>query len=248
MKQFFTSLFAEEKEPETTQPSVSIALSPNTTSYEVGSTCTPKYKVTFEPGSYTFGPETEVRASVVVTDTDSNSSTQMTDTFTAFTVKDDTNYRISAVTTHGDGTIPVTNLGNFYEEGQIKSATLETVYTSYIKGYRNCFYGTLSEKEDLTSDIIRGLSKTNKAVTTGTAITIPIPVGAKRVILAYPSAIADLTSVKDVNGINAEIVSSFECILLEVEGANDYDAIEYKVYVLDYANGADEANTYKVTI
>lgn len=248
MKEFFATLFAEERDPETTQPTVSIALSPNITSYEVGSICTPKYKVAFEPGSYTFGPETEVVASVVVTDTNANSSTNMIDTFAAFTVEDDTEYRISAVTTHGDGTIPVTNLGNFYEDGQIKSGTLDIVHTSYVRGYRNCFYGTLPEKEELTSDIIRGLSKTNQAVTTGTAITISIPVGAKRIVLAYPSSVADLTSVKDVNGINAEIVSSFECITLEVEGANDYDAIEYKVYILDYANGADEANIYKVTI
>lgn len=248
MKEFFASIFAEEKEPETIDPTVSIMLSPNTTSYEVGFTCTPKYKITFEPGSYTYGPETGVSATYVVTDTEGHNSTNLIDTFDSFVVTDETAYRISAVTTHTDGSIPVTNLGKLYNAGQIKGATLDTVYTSYVKGYRNCFYGTLPEKDELTSDIIRGLTKTNRAVTTGSTLTISIPVGAKRIVLAYPSTIADLTSVKDVNGINAEIVTSFECITLDVEGADGYDAIEYKVYILDYANGADETNTYKVTI
>ena len=36
--------------------------------------------------------------------------------------------------------------------------------------------------------------------------------------------------------------------ILGTEGANGYQAIDYKVYVMDMANANDTANTYKVTI
>ena len=79
-------------------------------------------------------------------------------------------------------------------------------------------------------------------------MSISIPVGAMRIVFAYPSTVRDVSSVKDVNGMNAEIATSFVQSTLQVKGNNDYDAIDYKVYVLDYAEGATETNTYKVTI
>ena len=69
-----------------------------------------------------------------------------------------------------------------------------------------------------------------------------------RVVIAYPARLRDLTSVKDVNALNADIVSSFKKELINVEGFNGYDAISYKVYTLDYAFGASTTNTYKVVI
>ena len=74
-----------------------------------------------------------------------------------------------------------------------------------------------------------------------------IPVGAKCAIIAYPATLTDLDSVKDDNGLSAEIVSSFKKSTLDVEGANDYDAISYKVYRFDFgANGT--LNKFIVTI
>ena len=35
---------------------------------------------------------------------------------------------------------------------------------------------------------------------------------------------------------------------VQVEGAEGYTAVDYKVYICDYANAATAANTYKVTI
>ena len=54
--------------------------------------------------------------------------------------------------------------------------------------------------------------------------------------------------MQDVNGMNAEIKSAFTKSVVSVEGANGYDAIDYKVYVMDMAKANDAANTYKVTI
>lgn len=67
-------------------------------------------------------------------------------------------------------------------------------------------------------------------------------------ILANPATLRDVNSVLDVNGLNAEIKSGFTKSVVSVEGAAGYQAIDYKVYVLDYANANDAANTYKVTI
>lgn len=56
------------------------------------------------------------------------------------------------------------------------------------------------------------------------------------------------SSVQDVNGMNAEVKTAFTKTVVSVEGANGYQAIDYKVYVMDMANANDTANTYKVTI
>ena len=96
---------------------------------------------------------------------------------------------------------------------------------------------------------MRGLAtKSNKALANGNSINLTIPVGAKRVMFAYPATLRDVSSVLDVNGLNAEIKSGFTKSVVSVEGAAGYQAIDYKVYVLDYANANDAANTYKVTI
>ena len=69
-----------------------------------------------------------------------------------------------------------------------------------------------------------------------------------RVIIAYPATLQDVTSIKDVNGMNAEIKSGFTKSTVSVEGANGYTAKDYKVYIMDYAKANDKANTYAVTI
>lgn len=65
---------------------------------------------------------------------------------------------------------------------------------------------------------------------------------------AYPATLRDVSSVQDVNGMNAEVKTAFTKTVVSVEGANGYQAIDYKVYVFDMANANDTANTYKVTI
>ena len=90
--------------------------------------------------------------------------------------------------------------------------------------------------------------KSNRALANGNSFSITIPVNATRVIFAYPATLRDVTSVKDVNGLNAEIKSAFTKSTVSVEGANGYTAINYKVYTTDYAQPNDKANTYTVTI
>ena len=88
----------------------------------------------------------------------------------------------------------------------------------------------------------------NSFATNGSTFGITIPVGAMRVVFAYPETLRDVSSVKDVNGLNAEISGAFTKSTLSVEGLNNFQGINYKVYVTDFAEAVATANTYKVTI
>lgn len=249
IKEVFDMLFASEKNPAITQPSVAVACS-QMGNYEVGTTVTPQYSVTLNPGNYQYGPATGITAtSYEVTDTKSGSADTASGSFSAFTVADGENYSISATVTYGDGAIPKTNLNNDYAAGQIKAGS-KSGTKGTITGHRKTFYGTTTDKgAATTSAIIRGLSgKSNAALSNGSKFNVSVPVGALRVIIAYPATLRDVSSIADVNGMNAEIKSSFVKSTVEVEGANAYQAIEYKVFTLDFANANDTANTYAVTI
>lgn len=248
LKQVFDTIFVKEKNPTITQPSVGVTLG-NSGAKEVGTKIIPSYTTSFNGGKYEFGPATGCNPTSWSV-TDSNGSTPLTTAtgkFAEITVADDTNYKVNATVNYSEGAIPVTNVGNEYAVGKIVAGS-KSATSSAITGYRNSFYGTLTEKGELTSDIIRSLSKSNKALTNGSTFDITIPVGAMRVVFVYPATLRDVTSVKDVNGLNAEMSSAFRKSTLSVEGLNNFQGIDYKVYVTDFAEAVAKANTYKVTI
>lgn len=248
LKEVFNAIFVQEKNPTITQPSVNLTFA-QAKAYEVGTSVTPEYSASLNAGSYQYGPATGVTATAwEITDTAGHSATTASGSFDAVTVADDTNYTIIAKATHTEGAVPKTNVGNDYAAGKIASGT-KTKTSSAITGYRNSFYGTVESKDTVTSAIVRGLSgKSGKALANGATFNVSIPVGALRVIIAYPATLRDVTSIQDVNGMSAEIKPSFAKSTVQVEGANGATAIDYKVYTLDYANANDAANTYKVTI
>ena len=247
LKEFFSTLFAEEKEPEVTQPTATITLQ-SATSAEVGSTYTPNYVITFNKGSYSYGPDTAVTAKYAVTDTNGKTNSVASGKMNSFTIEDDTEYSISAVVSYSDGAMPYNNLNHIVEEKKIQPGEIE-LSTGTVTGYRNAFYGTFDVKEELTSDKIRALNKSNRAMSNGSTMTINVPVGALRVVIAYDDNLRNLTSVLDKNDSNSNIVSGFgDPEIIKVEGANEYASIDYKVYTLDFANPYDAANVFSVTI
>lgn len=244
----FFNVFIDEKNPTTTQPSVSLTFS-QAKAYEVGTKVTPSYSATLNPGSYTYGPATGIIAtSWEVTDSAGNSSETASGSFDQFQVTDETNYKITAKATYEAGSIPVTNTGNDYEAGQIPAGN-KSVTSSAVTGYRTTFYGTTTDKNALTSDTIRALAgKSTSALKNGSAFTINIPVGAMRVVIAYPATLNDLEYIQDSNNANFNIVTGFEKSNFLVEGANGYKAIEYKVYTLLSAEPLAKANKFPVKI
>lgn len=248
LKQVFDTIFVKEKNPSVTQPSVSVSLE-GAGAKEVGTKVTPSYSAKFSAGKYEFGPATGCSiTSWSVTDSNgSEAQSTATGSFAEITVEDDTNYKVTATGNFSEGAIPVTNVGNEYASGKIVAGS-NSATSSAITGYRNSFYGTLTKKGELTSDIIRSLGKSNKALKNGNSFNINIPVGAMRVVFAYPATLKDVSSVKDVNGLNAEISGAFRKSTLSVEGLNNFQGIDYKVYVTDFAEAVATANTYNVTI
>lgn len=242
--------------PETTDPSVEITFN-KAGSYEAGSTVSPSYEATFKPGAYSYDDDTGVELkSWSVTDTNGGSKASGSGSFTSFTVTENTYYTITATAEHTAGNTPHYNTGEDYPDGAIEEGPA-TATSRAVTGYRNSFYGTLTHKDTLTSDIIRGIrngdkaGKSGKNLYKGSKFSITVPEGALRVVIAYPATLGDLAEVKDVNGLGSPITGSFNLIenpYLVVKGAGSDAGIEYRVYYLDFAEPNDEANTYEVTI
>lgn len=254
VQEFFAGLFAEEQNPTIKQPSASITCSLNK-AYEVGSKVSPTYSVSFDDGNYQYGTKTDSSGATGVTvtsyaisDTAGNTATTQSGTMAEVTVEDNTSYKVTAVVSYSDGAIPVTNLGNEYADGQIKAGTLDAVASAALTGYRNTFYGTKTEKTTVDSAAIRTLTASGKALANGSTFDVSVPVGALRVIIAYPATLRDITSIQDNNDSMSNIVSSFTKSTVAVEGANGATAIDYKVYTMDFANPYDTANKFTVTI
>lgn len=251
VKQVMDLLFASEKNPTITQPYVNLSSS-SMGSKEVGTRISPSYSASLNAGTYQYGPATGVTVTTwTITDTNSGSKDTASGTFDEFQVTDSTQYKITAVAEHTEGTIPVTNLGNEYPSGQIQAGS-KTKQVGTITGHRKTFYGTVESKDTtIDSALIRSLAgKSSGALSNGSTFSINIPIGAIRIIIAYPATLRDLTSVLDVNAFDTPIQSEFlkNKTSVQVEGANGYSAIEYKLFYMDYANANDTLNTYKVTI
>ena len=245
--QLFNKILATAKDPTVTQPSVSISLT-DAKAYEVGTSFTPSYNVSFNAGSYQYGPATGITATYAVSDTASHSATAASGSFEAFTVGDDTNYKVSVTATHTAGAIPKNNLGSEVPSKKIASGT-KTANSGAVTGYRNSFWGSVNSKDGTpTSAVIRGLSgKKNGAINAGNTGDASEAVGAMRVIIAVPAP-RTITSIKDVNGLNAEVFSAFTHTTVNVEGANGYEAKAYNVYYKDNAAANDKANKWHFTV
>lgn len=240
-------ILATAKDPNVTQPSVSISLT-GAGAKEVGTSFTPSYSVSFNAGSYQYGPATGITATYAVSDTASHTATAASGSFDAFTVGDGTNYKVSVTATHTEGAVPKNNLGSEVPSKKIASGT-KNATSGTVTGYRNSFWGSVTSKDGTpTSAVIRGLSgKKGGAISAGNTGDADEAVGAMRVIIAVPSP-RTITSIKDVNGLNAEAFSAFTHITVNVEGVNGYEAKAYNVYYKDNAAANDKANKWHFTV
>lgn len=247
LKEFLGGLFAAAKNPTVTQPSVSISLT-GAGAKEVGTSFTPSYTVSFNKGKYEYGPDTGITATYSVNDTATHTATAASGSFDAFTVGDTTNYKVSVTATHTKGADPKNNLGTVIPSLAIAAGS-KTADSGAVTGYRNSFWGSVTSKEGTpTSAVIRGLSgKKNSAISGGYKDYATEVVGAMRVIIAVPAP-RTITSIKDVNGMNAEAFSAFTHITVNVEGANKYEAKTYNVYYKDNAESNNKENKWHFTV
>lgn len=154
LKELFQTIYVQEKNPTITQPSVNLTFA-QAGAYEVGTSITPSYSASLNPGSYQYGPATGVTATAwAISDTASHSASTASGEFDPVVVADGTNYTITAQATHGAGATPKTNVGNDYASGAIQAGT-KSKTSSAITGFRNSFYGTVTNKDSVTSAVVR---------------------------------------------------------------------------------------------
>ena len=242
VKQVLDLLFAKEKDPSVTKPSVTITLT-GAGAKEVGTSVTPSYRVEFNKGKYEFGPDTGVTATYVVSDTASHSATTATGSFDAFTVEPTTNYKVSVTATHTAGADPVSNLGN--GRGDLKiTAGEKTATSAAITGYRGWFQGyyngteALADATTITSAQLRAFGVKN-----GTFNTTMNTNKMQQMFFAAPAGtVKTLTVSNAVNGAPQTVKKT----TVPVEGANNYQAIDYDLYYV--ANATAESGDSKFTI
>lgn len=249
VKQVFEMLFSKETDPTATLPTLALTASQNK-GYEVGTVVTPQYSLSFDPGSYTYGPATGITATYSVTDSE-NSTAQTTTSgvFGQITVGDDTEYYIYATANYTQGAIPVSNLGNAVESKRIAANSIEKT-SPKLYGYRAFFYGA-SAADAVTSSVIRNLKNGGaaKAQTLGNYAASSVA-GAKKVIIAIPaSSSINLKKVTMPSAQNADITTEFvlQDSYVQVAGKNDYEAADYKVWIYQPAS-LDQSEVYSIVL
>lgn len=247
--EFFTGLIAKaNNNPKVTQPSVSISLT-GAGAKEVGTEFTPAYSVTFNKGSYQYGPDTGITATYAVSDSASHTATTATGSFEKFTVTDTTNYKVNVTATHTAGADPKNNLGSTKDVAGKIAAGTKSAYSGAVTGFRNSFWGGVKSKAGTPdSATIRGLAgKKGGTIGAGNTGDAQESVGDMRVIIAVPAP-RTINSIKDVNGLNAEAFSAFTHTTVDVEGLNGFEAKSYNVYYKDNAAACDKANKWHFTV
>lgn len=274
LKQVFSSLIAERKNPSATLPSGTVEL----TNYEngnylveVGETIVPSWKTTFGAGSYTYGPATGVTSTQakVYLSTNSNSSSTIsagemngkTGTLNALTIQDSTTKHYAKVDygwTQGTS-VPKDNFGDDYTNTSknlpIQAASNKTdTSTYYIQGYRKAFFGSRVSPIELNSHNIRSLmDNTNSS---NPSFTIAIDQGATQVVIAVPPGRV-VKKVEDNGAFGQDILEAFDKHLgssgIKVGGADATEsnigscALYYNVYVYNPSTPLG-TNTYTVIL
>ena len=225
-------------------------------------------KVTFDDGAYTYEAATGVTVTGRtvtrvtspaasggdVTVADDGSFTDTGADGTGFQIGDQggegvlSNLKYTETVSYSAGNVAKDNLGDASNPVVKISAGSVSKTSAAITPFRKYFYGYGSTQTvTIDSDAIRSLTNSTGAASNGTTFTINITDGTKEVIIAYPGSLRDITSIEDKNAFGTDIKGSFTKSTVQVEGANGYTAIDYKVYVYhpDVALGA---NTLTVKI
>lgn len=158
------------------------------------------------------------------------------------TVGDET-LSYSATVSYLQGPQPLDSEGNPYSS-PLPAASMTR--SASVTGRRRLFFGHSSSAD--SSDAIRNLQSSSLNPSGGTSFTISVPLGATNVVIAYPGSLRDLSSVVHVEGMNAEISQQFISSLLSVAGANGFNPIHYKVFVLTPVAPLESSATFNCTI
>ena len=246
VKQVFSSLMAQEANPSKTNPAVTIGTQTNFGTFEIGTKKNLVYAATLSAGSYTYGPATGITAQTWRAVCDGKTLNTASGTFENVVAEANAK-KVTVTATYNEGAIPVTNLGNPYPEGKIAAGSASKDSANFV-GVRYMFWGPMTDADAaLDSANIRALAH-NKATSTGTLSTFGAGAGAKKVVVAVPAG-RKITKVLMPSALNADVTALFvkQGTQSQVNGAEDYAAAAYDVYVYQPAS-IDAGETYSVTI
>lgn len=241
LKQVLDMIVASEKNPSTTQPSVTLN-SNNIGEKEVGTNIAIAYSFATNPGSYTYGPATGVTFSGYEATFNGETLTGASGTFASMQVVDDTNLSISGKCASSEGAVPLTNLGNLYEAGKI-AAKNYTPTRGTLTGFRGWFYGyyngttAIADPAAITSAQLRAFGTKTSFPTTMNTTKM------QQMFFAAPKGRVSSVSISNaVNGAPLTVTKGSA----SVEGANGYTAAEYDLFYV--ANAVAEGGDSKWNI
>lgn len=238
--------FSQSRNPTTTQPSASVSITANSGTFEIGTKKNLTYSASLNTGAYSYGPTpTGVSATTYTATCDGKTLTGATGTFENI-VADGTK-KISISIAHSAGSIPKTNKGADYADGQIKAGTKTATSSQALIGVRYMFWGPMTEDVALNSANIRALAHKEESKAK-TLATFEPGDNAVKVVVAVPAG-RKITKVLLTSSMNADITSSFakQTSTVSVEGAQGYAGTAYDVYVYQPAS-IDKGERYAITI
>lgn len=242
-----SKLMAQEANPFKTNPSVSFSSQGGFGTFEIGTKKNLTYTAALSAGSYTYGPATGITAqswNVKCTGIDEAKATA-TDTFENV-IAEATPKKITATATYGEGSIPVTNLGNPYPAGKITAGSASKDSDSLV-GVRHMFYGVVKSADfELNSANIRSLK--HETAAKKTIDTFTAGEGAVKVIVACPAG-HNVTKVTLPSAMGADATADFvkQAGTVAVEGAEGYTSAPYTVWVFEPAS-IPSTQSYSIVI
>lgn len=259
--QWLLHALSETKEPAITQPSADFSVSATGSGSEIGSYITAlNHTGSFTAGTYEYGPtDTGVSESNVTWEFTNNVTSTKNTSKTGNFALDSTN-RIQLTqedsktyaTITGKWKIDATNaktpVNNIGVETSGKFTTIEGTKTKNVTAtsYRKAFWGVLAAGEALntsalTSDLIRGLSKSSTSKN-ATPSKIEVPVGSQQVIIALKKGLKTTLTATDSKAQNATVGFTKMTTNIKVAGNNNYDPIDYDIWYVDW--NPDKAEGY----
>lgn len=242
-----SKLMAQEADPSKTNPSVSFSSQGGFGTFEIGTKKNLTYTAALSAGSYTYGPATGITAqswNVKCTGIDEAKITA-TGTFENV-IAEATPKKITATATYGEGSIPVTNLGNPYPTGKITAGSASKDSDSLV-GVRHMFYGVVKSADfELNSANIRSLK--HETAAKKTIGTFTAGEGAVKVIVACPAG-HNVTTVTLPSAMGADATADFvkQAGTVAVEGAEGYTSAPYTVWVFEPAS-IPSTQSYSIVI
>lgn len=247
VEQVLSSLMAQEANPSKTNPSVSFSSQGGFGTFEIGTKKNLTYTAALSAGSYTYGPATGITAqswNVKCTGIDEAKITA-TGIFENV-IAEATPKKITATATYGEGSIPVTNLGNPYPAGKI-TASFASKDSDSLVGVRHMFYGVVKSADfELNSANIRSLK--HETAAKETIGTFTAGEGAVKVIVACPAG-HNVTKVTLPSAMGADATADFvkQAGTVAVEGAEGYTSAPYTVWVFEPAS-IPSTQSYSIVI